>query len=148
MSVSLSMCWTQCETKLCFRSLCRLCQSHGKLHTYTPTHMELSLADRRAWRVGNENRSSCMKAHISRTANPRQTHARALTRTHTRKQVLDRLLNTFLQHFLTLLPFILSYDFFDMLLYLSNISRVIRIIFTFLEDSNDSTVFSINPCPR
>lgn len=66
MSVSLSICLAQCEAKLCFRSPCRLGQSDRKLHTHT----HLLFADRRAWRVGNEKRSSCMKAHVSRPAIP------------------------------------------------------------------------------
>lgn len=48
-------------------------------HIHTHTHTDSLFADRRAWRVGNEKRSSCMKAHVSRPAS--QTCACAHTHT-------------------------------------------------------------------
>lgn len=46
MSVPVFICWTQCETKLCIRSPCKLCQGprapppRTRMHTPTRTHMQ------------------------------------------------------------------------------------------------------------
>lgn len=74
--------------------------THTHTNTETHTHTQsLGFADRRAWRVGNEKRSSCMKAHVSKLASRSHTH----TQTHTHVQRWENMSVTLLITFITLI---------------------------------------------